>query len=89
MHLLSCGVKCTVTDSPFNTQASCQKCPPSACTHFLTGVTRELVTLWIAAVLLLLLAELRIHWSSSFSRGHLRTCVAGWNFAVGLVLTPI
>ena len=27
-------VKCTDTNSPFNTQASCSKCPPSAGIHF-------------------------------------------------------
>ena len=66
MHLLSCVVKGTVTDSPFNTQLNCPKCTPSAWIHFLTGVTRELVTLRNTAVLLMLLAELRIRWSSSF-----------------------
>jgi hypothetical protein len=34
-------VKCTVTDLMFNTQ---QVCPPYAWIHFLTCVTRELVT---------------------------------------------
>jgi hypothetical protein len=29
VHVLSYVVKCTVTDSPFNTQANCSKCPPS------------------------------------------------------------
>jgi len=65
VHLLSYVVKCTVTDSPFNTQADCSKCPPSASMHFLTRVTRELVTLRSTAVLLMLLAALRIRWSSS------------------------
>jgi len=45
VHLLSCVVKRTVTDSPFNTQANCSKCPLSAWMNFLTHVTRELVTL--------------------------------------------
>ena len=61
MHLLSCVVKCIVTDSPFNTQANCSKCPPSAWMHFLTRVTRELVTLQSTAALLMLI----ICWSSS------------------------
>ena len=65
MHLLRYAVKCTVTDSPFNTQANCSKCPPSAWMHFLTRVTRELVTLRSTAALLMLLAVLRIRWSSS------------------------
>ena len=45
MHLLRYVVEYTVTDSPLNTQANCSKCPPSAWMHFLTRVTRELVTL--------------------------------------------
>jgi hypothetical protein len=65
MHLLRYVVKCTVTDSPLNTQTSCSKCPPSAWIPFLTHVTRELVTLLSTAVLLILLAVLRIRWSSS------------------------
>ena len=65
MHLLRYVVKCTVTDSPFNTQASCSKCPPAARIHFLTHVTRGLVTLRSTAELLMLLAVLRIHWSGS------------------------
>ena len=60
VNLLSYVVKCTVTDSPFNTQANCTKCPPSAWMHFLTRVTRELVFLRGTAVLLMLLAGLRI-----------------------------
>jgi len=36
MHLLSHVVKCTVTDSLFNTQANCSKCPPSAWMNILT-----------------------------------------------------
>jgi len=59
VHLLIYVVKCTVTDSPFNTQANCSKCPPSAWTHFLIRVTRELVTLRSTAVLLMLLVALR------------------------------
>ena len=66
MHLLRYAVKCTVTDSPFNTQASCLKYPPFAWIHFLTCVTRELVNLRRAAALLMFLAALRICWSSSF-----------------------
>ena len=65
MRLLSYVVKCTVTDSPFNTQADCSKCPPSAWMHFLARVTRELVTLLSTAALLILLSALRIRWSSS------------------------
>jgi len=64
VHLLGYVVKCTVTDWPFNTQANCLRCPPSAW-MFLTGVTRELVTLRSTAALLMFLAALRIHWSSS------------------------
>jgi len=45
MHLLRYVVKCTVTDSPLNTQANFSKCPPYARMHFLTRVTRELATL--------------------------------------------
>ena len=66
MYLLRYIVKCTVTDSPFVTQTSCSRCPPSAWIHFLTGVTRELVTLRSTAALLMLLAAQRIRWSSSF-----------------------
>ena len=66
MHLLRHVVKCTVTDLPFNTQVSCLKCLPSAWINFLTHVTRELVTLQSTAALLMLLAALRICWSSSF-----------------------
>ena len=65
MHLLGYVVKCTVTDSPFNTHTGCSKCPPSACIHFLYRVTRELVTLGSTAALLMLLGALRIRWSSS------------------------
>ena len=65
MQILSFVVKYTVTDSPFNTQANCSKCPPSAWMHFLTRMTRELVTLQRTAALLMLLAELRLRWSSS------------------------
>ena len=64
MHLLRHVVKCTVTDLPFNTQVSCLKCLPSAWINFLTHVTRELVTLQNTSVLLMLLAVLRIFWSS-------------------------
>jgi len=60
VQLLSCVAECTVTDSPFNTQAKCSKCPPSAWMHFLTHVTRELVTLRSTAASLMLLAALRI-----------------------------
>ena len=45
MDLLSCVVKRTVTESPFNAQANCSKCPLSVWMHFLIPVTRELVTL--------------------------------------------
>jgi len=31
VHLLSYVVKCTVKDSPFNTQANCSKCLSSVC----------------------------------------------------------
>jgi len=61
----SCAVKCAVTDWPFNTRANCSKCPPPAWMHFHTRVTRELVTLWNTAALLMLLAVLRISCSSS------------------------
>jgi len=66
VHLLRYVVKCSVTDSPFNTQAHCSKCRPSAWMHFLTRVTRELVNLRRTAALLMLLAALRIRCSSSF-----------------------
>ena len=65
MHLLSYVVQCTVTDSPFGTQASCSKCPPSVWMYFLTCVTTELVTLGSTAALLVLLAVLRIRRNSS------------------------
>ena len=65
LHLLRYVVKCTITDSLLNTQTSCSKCPPSAWIHFPTSVTRELVTLWNTAALLILLAALRIRWSIS------------------------
>ena len=65
MNLLRYVVKCTVTESPFNTQANCSKCPPSAWMNFLTRVARELVSLRSTAALLMLVATLRIRWSSS------------------------
>jgi hypothetical protein len=65
VHLLSYAVKCAVTDSPFNTQANFSKCPPSAWMHILTRMARELVTLRSTAALLMLLAAMRIHCSSS------------------------
>jgi len=65
VHLLSYVVKCTVTDWPFSTQASCSKCPPSAWINFLARVTREHVTLGNTAVLLVLLVALTARWSSS------------------------
>jgi len=49
---------------PFNTQANCSKCPPSAWIHILSRVTREVVNLGSTAALLMLLAALRIRWSS-------------------------
>jgi hypothetical protein len=61
VQLLSCVAECTVTDLPFSTQANCLKCPLSAWMHFLTRVTRELVTLRSIAALLMLLAALTIH----------------------------
>ena len=60
MHLLTYVVGCTVSDSPFITQANCWKCPPSASINFLTRLTRELVTSRSTAALLMLLAVLRI-----------------------------
>ena len=60
MHLLSCVLKCAVTDSSFNTQANCSKCPPAAWINFLSRLTRELVTSRSTAALLMLLAALRI-----------------------------
>jgi hypothetical protein len=65
VHLLSCGVKCTVTDWPFNSQTGCSKCPPSAWMPFLTRVNRELVILRSIAAWLMLLAALSIRCSSS------------------------
>jgi len=70
VHLLRYVVKCTVIDCTFNTQTSCLNCPPSAWIHFLTCVTRVLVTLQSTAALLMLLAMLRICWSSSFLSLH-------------------
>jgi len=64
VHLLSYVVKCTVTDSPFNTQANCSKCL-SAWMYILTRVTRKLVILRSTAALLMLLAALIIRWRSS------------------------
>jgi len=65
VHLLRYVVKYTVTDSPFNTHADFSKCPLSAWKHFLTRVTRELVTVRSTAALLILLAALRILLSCS------------------------
>ena len=65
MHLLRYAVKCTVTDSLFNTQANGSNCSPSAWMHFLPRVTRELVTLRSTAAFLMLFAALKIRWSSS------------------------
>ena len=59
MHLLRYVVECTVTGSPFSTQANFSKCPPSAWIQFLTRVTRELVNLRSPAAVLMLLAALR------------------------------
>ena len=64
MHLLRYVVKCTVRDWPLNIPTSCSKCP-SVWIHFLTRVTRELVTLRSTAALLMLLATLRFRWRSS------------------------
>jgi len=61
VHLLSYVAKCTVRDSPFSTEANC----PSAWIHFLTRVTRDLVTLRSTAALLMLFAALKIRWTSS------------------------
>ena len=44
---------------------NCSKCPPCAWMHFLTFVTRELVTLRSTEALLMFLAELRIRCISS------------------------
>jgi len=65
VHLLRYVVKCTVTDSPFNIQTNCSKCPPFAWIHFLKCVTRGLVTLRSTAAMLMLFAALRIRWNSS------------------------
>ena len=70
MHLLNYAVKCTVTDSPFNTQENYLKCPPSAWTHFLICGARKLVTLRSNATMLMLLAALRIRCSSSLMYIH-------------------
>ena len=100
MHLLKYVVKCTVTDSPLNTQTRCSKRPPPALINFLTRVVRERST----AALLMLLAALRSRWSSSslvftlcaihttfsaISILNLRTCVASWNCVAGWNLNPI
>jgi len=74
VHLLSYVVKCTVTDWPVNTQANCSKCLPSAWMHFLTRVTRELVTLQSTAALLMVLAALRIHLSTRSSSLEFTLC---------------
>jgi len=66
VHLLRYVVKCTVTDSPINTQVRRSKCPPSAWIKFMTRVTRKPVILGSAAAVLMILAALRIRWSSSF-----------------------
>jgi len=63
VHLLRYVAKCTDTDWPLNTQTSCSKCP-SACIHFLSRVIRDLVNLRSPAALLILLAAMRIRWSS-------------------------
>jgi hypothetical protein len=74
VHLLRYApIKCTVADSPVNTQTSCSKCPPSAWIPF---VTRELVTLRSTASLLMLLTALRIRWSSSSLV--FTSCGPGW-----------
>jgi hypothetical protein len=65
VHLLRNVVKFTVTDSLFNTQASCSKCPPYAWINFLIRVNTDLVILRSTAALLALLAALRIRWISS------------------------
>ena len=65
MHLFRFVAKYKVTDSPLNTQTSCSKCPPYAWINFLSRVTRELVTLRNTTALLMLLAALRIRYSSS------------------------
>ena len=65
MHLLRYTVvECTVAGSPFSSHKSCSKCRPSAWIRFLCCVTTELVTLRNTAALLMLLAALRIRWSS-------------------------
>ena len=51
MHLLKYVVKRTVTNSPFNIQVRCSKCPPSAWIPFLTHVTRQLLILRSTTVL--------------------------------------
>jgi hypothetical protein len=65
VHLLKYIVKYTVTVSSFNTHANFSKCRPSACMHFLTRVTRELVTVRNTAASLMLLTALRILLSCS------------------------
>jgi len=42
VHILLYFVKCTVTDSPFGTEGSSSKCPPSAWTNFLSRVKKNL-----------------------------------------------
>ena len=65
MQFVEICIKCTDTDSPFNTQESFSKCSPSAWIHFLAHLTREIVNLRSTAALLMRLAMLRIRWNSS------------------------
>jgi len=66
VHLSRYVVKCTVTDSPFNIQATCSTFPPSALIHFVIRVTRKLVILRSPAAVLILLVTLRIRCSNTF-----------------------
>jgi hypothetical protein len=72
VHLLRYVVKYTVTNSQFNIQESCSKCPLSTWLHFLTRVTRELVTLRRTAALPNVTSSLvtRVRKFNQADRGH-------------------
>jgi hypothetical protein len=84
VHLLKYVVKCTVRDSPFNNQASCSICLDifsDLCDQRTCKLTKHCSVVDASCNAENSLEEL-------FSRVHLRTCVGGWNFAVGVIITP-
>ena len=88
MHLLRYFVKYTVIYSQFNTQTGCSKCPPYAWIHFLTCDQRTCnVTKRCSIVDAFCSTENSLE--QFFCRIHLRTFIAGWNSADGLILTSI